>query len=147
MPTLNIIKIVTFLASIFINIAFPLYNVWLPTVLASLAQKPRLISSLHHFLTTCHVIGHTERHERNKEKDRMNNIIPSQRLIKGENIWNLAIIDNIDFMAKSFQWGNLYDTSHRNSHATLRMIFQFTLPLPLYAIIPKNSLMIPNNRR
>ena len=50
-------------------------------------------------------------------------------------------------MAKSFQWGNLYDSSCKNSHATLRMVFQFRLPLPLYAIIPKNALMLPNNQR
>ncbi|RHZ52598.1 hypothetical protein Glove_460g66 [Diversispora epigaea] len=73
--SLKITKIVTFMASIFTNIAFPSYNIWLPSILTSLGQKPKLISSLHQFLKVCHVMGHTERHERNKEKDHMDNII------------------------------------------------------------------------
>ena len=77
----------------------------------------------------------------------MKEIFPKEKLIHGSHIWNLAVIDNIDFMAKLFRWGNLYDTPRNTSHATLRMVFQFTLPLPLYAIISKNSLMIPNYRR
>jgi hypothetical protein len=109
--TLKIIKIVTFLASIFVKITLPSCNVWIPAVLASLGRKPRLISSLYRFLTTCYVIGHTERHERNKETTRMNNAIPSQRLIKGEKIWNLAVIDNIDFKSKVFSFGNIYDVT------------------------------------
>ncbi|RHZ87426.1 hypothetical protein Glove_35g42 [Diversispora epigaea] len=125
--TLKIIKIITFLASIFINIAFPSYNIWLPIVLTSLGQKPKLITSLHRFLNTCHVIAHTERHERNKEKERMSSIIPSIRLKKNKNIWNLAIIDNIDFKTKSFSFGNIYDVTRKTSHATLRMAFQWKL--------------------
>ena len=45
-------------------------------------------------------------------------------LIKGKNIWNLAIIDNINFKEKSFKFGNIYDVTHRNSYTTLRMAFQ-----------------------
>lgn len=35
---------------------------------------------------------------------RMKEITPKEKLLHGPNIWNLAVIDNIDFMAKSFQW-------------------------------------------
>ncbi|RHZ51446.1 hypothetical protein Glove_478g13 [Diversispora epigaea] len=125
--SLKIIKIVTFLASIFINITFHSFNLWLLSVLASLGRKPRLISSLHNFLNTCYVIGHTERHERNKEKDQMSNIIPFERLKKDKNIWNLAIIDNIDFKTKSFSFGNIYDVTRETSHATLRIILKSNL--------------------
>ncbi|RHZ76523.1 hypothetical protein Glove_196g120 [Diversispora epigaea] len=53
---------------------------------------------------------------------------PTKRLIQGKNIWNLAIIDNIDFKEKSFKFGNIYDVTRGNSHTTLRMAFQAQLP-------------------
>jgi hypothetical protein len=124
-------KITNFLAlfvSSLINFAFPYSNLWLPNVLASLCRRPRLISSLNDLLTKCSVIGHTTRHERRLEKIRMKDANPSRRLLNGMNIFNLAIIDNIDFKEKSFQFGNIYDATRGTSHATLRMVFQFTLP-------------------
>ncbi|RHZ76929.1 hypothetical protein Glove_187g65 [Diversispora epigaea] len=65
-----------------------------------------------------------KRHERNKEKECMNNIIPSLCLKKNKKIWNLAIIDNIDFKIKSFSFGNIYDVTRETLHATLRIAFQ-----------------------
>ena len=59
----------------------------------------------------------------------MENSDPTKRLIKGKNIWNLAVIDNIDFKEKSFKFGNIYDVTRGNSHATLRMAFQAQLPI------------------
>jgi len=60
----------------------------------------------------------------------MNTTDPSKRLIKGNNmIWNLAIIDNIDFKEKTFKFGNIYDVTRGSSHATLRMAFQIQLPI------------------
>src|SRR5204862_7811496 len=43
-------------------------------------------------------------------------------------IFNLAVIDNVDFKERSFQFGNIYDVTRGTSHATLRMAFQFSLP-------------------
>ncbi|RHZ86581.1 hypothetical protein Glove_48g133 [Diversispora epigaea] len=57
----------------------------------------------------------------------MSNVIPKQCLIKKQNIWNLAVIDNIDFKQKSFAFGNIYDVTRDSSHAILRMAFQSNL--------------------
>src|SRR3954462_7113261 len=59
----------------------------------------------------------------------MENANPTQRLIKKNNIWNLAIIDNINFKEKSFKFGNIYDVTRESSHAILRMAFQVQLPI------------------
>src|SRR2546430_13567878 len=45
-------------------------GIWLTSVLSSLARKPKLLSSLHRLFTIWNVIGHSERHERNLEKER-----------------------------------------------------------------------------
>ncbi|GBB90788.1 hypothetical protein RclHR1_17880003 [Rhizophagus clarus] len=76
----------------------------------------------------CHVTSHTDRHERKLAKIRMETSNPVERLIKRNNIWNIAIIDNIDFKEKSFKFGNIYDVTRGSSHATLRMAFQVQLP-------------------
>ncbi|GBC30511.2 uncharacterized protein OCT59_015744 [Rhizophagus irregularis] len=47
------------------------------------------------------------------------------------NIWNLAVIDNIDFKEKSFTYENIFDTTRKSSHITLRMAFQMRMPIPL----------------
>jgi len=36
---------------------------------------------------------------------------PQSRIVTGSNIWNICIIDNIDFKQNSFAWGNIYDTT------------------------------------
>ncbi len=128
LPENTIIKIVTFFVSVLVGIAFPSCGIWLTNVLSSLARKPKLLSSLHRLLTVWNVIGHSERHERNLERERINKVIPTQRLYKELNIWNLAIIDNIDFKQKTFSFGNIYDTTRDTSHATLRMVFQSKIP-------------------
>src|SRR2546421_35188 len=51
-----------------------------------------------------------------------------QALLKETTIFNLAVIDNIDFKEKSFEFGNIYDITRGTSHAILRIAFQFTLP-------------------
>src|SRR5581483_9918740 len=43
-------------------------------------------------------------------------------------MFNLAIIDNIDFAALTYISGNIFDTPLQTSHATLRLLIQFTLP-------------------
>ncbi|PKY47646.1 hypothetical protein RhiirA4_462938 [Rhizophagus irregularis] len=46
-----------------------------------------------------------ECHEPDLERECINNVIPMQRLYQELNIWNLAIIDNIDFKQKVFSFG------------------------------------------
>lgn len=79
-------------------------------------------------MTKCSIIGHMNRHERRLEKTRMESADPSKRLLTEKNVFNLAVIDNIDFKERSFQFGNIYDVTHGISHVTLRMVFQFLLP-------------------
>ncbi|CAB4422795.1 unnamed protein product [Rhizophagus irregularis] len=122
-------KTISFLLSVTVGYAFPYFDLWLPTILSSLCRRPKLISSLHALLTKCSIIGHTSRHERRLEKVRMKDIDPTKRLIRGNNVFNLAIIDNIDFKEVSFGFGNIYDVTRGTSHATLRMVFQSTLPI------------------
>ena len=120
----TVTKIVTFFVSVLTGITFPSCDIWLTNVLSSLARKPKLLSSLHRLLTLWNVIGHSERHERNQERDRINNTVPTQRLYWELDIWNLAVIDNIDFKQKTFSFGNIYDTTKNSLHVTLRMVFQ-----------------------
>ncbi|CAB4440687.1 unnamed protein product [Rhizophagus irregularis] len=85
----------------------------------------------------CHVTSHTDRHERKLANVRMKNANPTQRLIKKNNIWNLAVIDNIDFKEKSFKFGNIYDVTRESSHAILRMAFQIQLPIDIIRTGPE----------
>src|SRR5256885_669707 len=124
-------KIVTFITSMLLGIAFPHLKIWLPQVLSSLSRMPRLLGSFQQLLTVCCVMSHSDQHERRLAKIRMEDSDPTKRLIKGKNIWNLAVIDNIDFKERSFKFGNIYDVTRGNSHATLRMAFQAQLPIEI----------------
>ena len=53
--------------SIIFHIVFPGLKLWLPTILASLVRKPKLISHFQQLLTTIHAIAHTSRHKRRLE--------------------------------------------------------------------------------
>ncbi|GES82488.1 hypothetical protein GLOIN_2v1829825 [Rhizophagus clarus] len=53
---------------------------------------------------------------------------PTNRILHKKNIWNLGIIDNIDFKETTFGYGNIFDAIRGNSHATLRILFQYQLP-------------------
>ncbi|RGB21950.1 hypothetical protein C1646_776936 [Rhizophagus diaphanus] len=99
----HITKCVTLFASLIISIAFP-------------------------YLGVC---GHTDSNECRIEKQRMTKVNPTERLIKRPNIWNLTVIDNIDFKEKSFTYRNIFDTTCKSSHTTLRMAFQMRMPIPL----------------
>jgi len=61
----------------------------------------------------------------------MKNSNPIKRLIQKENIWNLAVINNIDFKKKSFKFDNIYDITCSNSYATLQMAFQTQLSIKI----------------
>ncbi|GET01797.1 hypothetical protein GLOIN_2v1482460 [Rhizophagus clarus] len=126
-----IMKTVTFITSMLLGLAFPHLKIWLPRVLANLSHMPRLLGSFRQLLTVCHVSSHSDRHERKLAKTRMEESNPSNRLIRANNVWNLAIIDNINFKEKSFKFGNIYDVTCGNSHATLRMAFQAQLPVEI----------------
>jgi len=86
---------------------------------------------------TVGIVPYTASHERNIEKARMDATNPQNRLISGPNIWNVAAIDNIDFKDQTFYYGNIYDATRSSSHATIRMVFQFTFSEPLETIIKK----------
>ena len=103
--------------------------------MSSLCRKPNLLTSLYAILYTANVVSHTQTHERRLEKIRINKVKPKERLLTGNNIWNISVIDNIDFKAKTFAYGNIFDTTRTSSHATLRMVFQFSLPASLDQII------------
>ena len=44
-----------------------------------------------------------------------------------KNIWNLSIIDNVDFKEATFGYGNIFNAVRENSHVTLRILFQYYL--------------------
>ncbi|PKB95703.1 hypothetical protein RhiirA5_473961 [Rhizophagus irregularis] len=96
--------------------------------MASLCRKPKLLSSLQGILKIVNITSHTQKHERNLEKIRAFLVDPTSRILHGETIWNLGIIDNIDFKETTFGYGNIFDAIRGNSHATLRMLFQYQLP-------------------
>ncbi|CAB5362868.1 unnamed protein product [Rhizophagus irregularis] len=128
----QLVKIVTFFVSLLVGIAFPGLKVWFTQVLASLSRKPKLMQQFRHLLSTLQISGHTDGQERRLEKVRMKSTDPCQRLKKSENIWNLAIIDNIDFKEATFRYGNIFDTTRTSTHTTLRMVFQHQMPFDLY---------------
>ena len=72
------------------------------------------------------------------EKERVKKSNPLTRLIKGPNIWNVAIIDNIDFKNIVFKYGNIYDVTWQSAHATLRMVFQFELLFNISSLVQEN---------
>ncbi|RHZ83717.1 hypothetical protein Glove_88g39 [Diversispora epigaea] len=118
----HITKCVTFIISLIVGMTFPNLDVWFTQIMASISRKPQLISSFR---------GHTDGHECRIEKQRMTKIDPTERLLKGLNIWNLAVIDNINFKEKTFTYGNIFDATRKSSHTTLRMVFQMQMPISL----------------
>ncbi|CAJ0625428.1 15168_t:CDS:2 [Entrophospora sp. SA101] len=67
----------------------------------------------------------------------------SEKLIRNnENIWNLCVIDNIDFQEKTFGYNNIFDVTRRTTHSTLQMVFQFKLPHPLSTISSNSDLVL-----
>jgi len=92
------------------------------------------LSSLHQVLQSVNVVAHTDRHERRLENKRMSAADPTSRLKKNSKIWNVCVIDNIDFKEKSFTFGNIYNSTRTTTHATLRIVFQFELPISVELI-------------
>ena len=113
-----------FICSIIISVGFKSIKVWLTRMISSLCQKPRLLSNLHDFLVSVNAAGVTRKHERILEIKRMELADLKLRIWKEPNIWNICVIDNIDFKEKTFTYGNIYDATRHSSHATLRLLFQ-----------------------
>ncbi|RHZ60916.1 hypothetical protein Glove_350g161 [Diversispora epigaea] len=66
------------------------------------------------------VISHTDQWEWHLEN-------LCKKAVNPCNIWNIAIIDNIDIMARSFPFENIYNTTRQSSHITLQMVFQYKI--------------------
>lgn len=98
-------------------------------------------------LHAVYITAHKEAQERRLELKRMQQADPRTRLITNEKVWNLGVIDNIDFKQDTFKYGNIYDYSRNTVHATLRMVFQFTLPVPIINITNTRALILPNGKR
>jgi len=81
-----------------LNIAFPGINIWLTHIMSSLCQKPKLYCSLYNILCIANVVSHTQQYERLLEKARQHDAKSESRLLQGTKIWNISVIDNIDFM-------------------------------------------------
>ncbi|CAB4416957.1 unnamed protein product [Rhizophagus irregularis] len=118
-------KKATFLISVILTIAFPGINIWLTHIISSLCKKPNLLTSLYAILCTANIISYTQSHKRKLEKIRISKTKPKERLLTGNNIWNVSVIDNIDFKEKTFMYGNIYDTIYNSFYVTLQMVFQF----------------------
>src|SRR6266540_3221779 len=131
-------KITVFLTSMILNIAFPNTKIWLTHIMSSLCRNPKLHHSLYNILCIANVVSHTYRYERLLEKARQQVVSPESRLLRNTNIWNISVIDNIDFIEQTYAYGNIFDTTCRSVHATLRMIFQFTLPMQIQHCSPIN---------
>ncbi|GBC48131.2 hypothetical protein GLOIN_2v1764231 [Rhizophagus irregularis DAOM 181602=DAOM 197198] len=107
----KITKQTTFFISIILNIAFKGWKIWLPRTMASLCRKPKLLSSLQGILEVVNITSHSQRHERNLEKIRALLVDPTDRICHEKNIWNLGIIDNVDFKETTFGYGNIFDAT------------------------------------
>ncbi|POG70802.1 hypothetical protein GLOIN_2v1478984 [Rhizophagus irregularis DAOM 181602=DAOM 197198] len=101
--------------------------------MASLCRKLKLLSSLQGILEVVNITSHFQRHKQNLEKIRALLVDPTDRICYEKNIWNLGIIDNVDFKETTFGYGNIFDAIREN--ATLRILFQYQLPNELSEII------------
>lgn len=109
-PT-HLIQITTFLTSIVLTIAFRRTKFWLTSTLASLCRRRQLLGDLQSVLHAVYITAHKEAQERRLELKRMQQADPRTRLITNEKVWNLGVIDNIDFKQDTFKYGNIYDYS------------------------------------
>ncbi|GBB98812.1 hypothetical protein RclHR1_03330009 [Rhizophagus clarus] len=90
--------------TIILTIEFTNTPFWLTQSLASLYRKLRLLSSLHQILEFVSIISHSISHERKLEAVRMSISNPQSRIITRSRIWNICVIDNIDFKQSTFMW-------------------------------------------
>ena len=115
-------------------------------MVSSLYQKSQLLSSLHNFLVSVNATRVTRKYKRILEIKRIEWADLKLRVWQKPNIWNICVIDNIDFKEKAFTYGNIYDTTRNSSHATLRLLFQYQLPIDLNSI-PNNEIQLDENTK
>jgi hypothetical protein len=141
-----ITRISVFLVSILLTISFRKWKIWLTNVMSSLCRRPKLMHYLRALLRTVNVVSYTHSHQVRVERKQMSEVDPRKRLSNEGNIWNLAVIDNIDFTDKTFAYGNIFDAVRKSSHATLRMVFQFQMPtLSASPAPPQQDVQIGSN--
>ena len=104
--------------------------------MASLCKNPKSIYSVYAILHAMDIISHTWRHETKLKKERINKCDSVTRLIKGPNIWNVAVIDKLTLRILSFSMATftmLRDDLHMqlfewyfslSFHTTYRLLFQ-----------------------
>ena len=109
--TNQISKTTTLITSMLLTIAFPETKIWLSHIISSMCQKPNLLPYLREIFRLVSIILYTKRHENRLERFRTLNADSRKNLIEGPNIWNLAVIDNIDFKASIFSYNNIFDTT------------------------------------
>ncbi|CAG8461555.1 2383_t:CDS:2 [Cetraspora pellucida] len=142
-----LVRIVTFFVSIILTIAYKGKKFWVTYLLASICRRPNFLASLQAVLHSVYIVAHTQKQESRLEKQRMKMVEPHKNLLSGPRIWNLAVIDNIDFIPQSFKFGNIFDIPRKTLHATLRMVLQYTMPVPIYGISEARAIMLSNKMR
>nr|CAG8595457.1 516_t:CDS:2 [Entrophospora candida] len=92
---------------------------------------------------TVQVASHSKRHEYRVCNERISSIVPAARLEIGPNIWNLAIIDNIDIRDHTYSYGNIFDVTCNTKHAVVRTSLQYKLPHPVGTPIDDSEQILP----
>src|SRR6185312_3684381 len=130
----KISRMTVFLSSIILATAFKKLKIFSVHSLVSVCQKPKLLPSLRSFLESVNAISHTSRHEHRLWRCRMQAADPITQLQTDPFTWNVCVIDNVDLREATYKYGNIYDVAGKSFHATLRMIFQFKLPIRISSI-------------
>nr|CAG8639026.1 3774_t:CDS:2 [Entrophospora candida] len=136
----QLIKTTAFLSSIVITNAFKKRKVWITQILATLCRKPKLLSSLYQVLLAGGVLPHTLRHECCCEDGLMTDADPRKNLVYGPTIWNVGVVDNIDFKESTFFSGNIFDATRNSLHAIARIVIQIDLQKPLNDIMKESPM-------
>src|SRR2546429_620139 len=128
-------KFSIFFISVLLSITFPGLDIWFTHILSSLCQKPRLHTSLYSILCVANVVAHTNRYEKHLEKQRREQVDINSKLWKGNNIWNICMVDNIDLQESTFRYDKIFDVPRKTAHATLRMVAQYQLTQNISSLI------------
>src|SRR6185437_3023245 len=97
------------------------------------------LPSIRSFFEAVNVVSHTSRWERLLRKHQIQSADPTEKIQINPYIWNVCVIDNIDFEEATYEHGNIYNKTLKTFHATLHVIFQFTLPQQIGSITNNNN--------
>nr|CAG8510277.1 5757_t:CDS:2 [Entrophospora candida] len=89
------------------------------------------------------VASHSKCHEHRVHNECISSIVPASRLEIGPNIWNLAIIDNIDIRDHTYSYGNIFDVTCNTKHAVVRTSLRYKLPHPVETPIDDSEQILP----